>query len=54
MTKLTYVSVYDLPAAMRDELAAAPTADVAEAIFNKWENECFVEHRSRASVYREA
>ena len=54
MKKINYQSIEIIPAEMRQQLAQAKTADIAEAIYRKWENRCFIEPRSRAFIWLNA
>ena len=40
-----------MPVDMRNMLAVAETADVAEKIYNDWSDDCFVPHALRGHVW---
>lgn len=53
MKHVQYQSIESIPSEMRQELAQAKTADIAESIYRAWEDRCFVEPRSRAAIWME-
>jgi len=53
--QIEFQSVDTVPVEMRAELRDAKTADVAQAIFQKWEDKGgYVEYRSRGTVWIQA